>query len=48
MVNNKENFLVADLIKFIQNRRKIDEIKENMKKLSEGFESPNPVDYLAA
>lgn len=48
VVNNKENFLVADLIKFIQNRRKIDEIKENMKKLSEGFESPNPVDYLAA
>ncbi len=48
VVNNKDNFLASDLIKFIQNKRKIDEIKENMRKLSEGFESPNPVDYLAA
>jgi len=47
VVKNKENFLASDLIKFIQNKRKINEIKENMRKLSEGFESPNPIDYLA-
>ena len=48
VISNSEDFSASDLIEFIQNSDKINRIKENMRVLSERFESSNPVDYIEA
>jgi len=48
VISNREDFAAKDLIEFIQNNDKINKIKENMRVLSEHFESSNPVDYIEA
>ena len=48
IVSNSEDFSSDDLIAFIRNKEKINKIKENMRVLSERFESSNPVDYIEA
>ena len=48
VISNSEDFIASDLIEFIQNSDKINRIKENMRVLSERFESSNPVDYIEA
>ena len=48
VISNRDNFSATDLIEFIHNTERINKIKENMRVLSEGFESSNPVDYIEA
>lgn len=48
VISNRDDFSAADLIEFIHNTEKINKIKDNMRMLSERFESANPVDYIKA
>ena len=46
IVSNRDDFNVQALLDFVHNADKINRIKDNMRVLSERFESSNPVDYL--